>query len=347
MKEDLNALIDQALLEISNMEAPSKEEAQTMEYTDADYAKLLSDITIEDEELANAEIQFASEIDLDDDDGSVYASDLLTDNNKFFNKATWKNKNGQFVRETSDEVLFSVSPNGQISNKPSSDALENYLTPVEKAVEINRRLASGKAIRKENKRVQEIKINRLAFDQKIIPLADEMTRYDKKVVVEELTKNIRQLIKRYEKYINTRIAKLLSPAIPAGVKAAKLKWPWIFVANPGFLYKTHPNMGEELTFWATPNVPYYFRQGTEQTILEERDAQLSPYFLECIDRAIHRYYEAKRRLANREILYASRIVNNNLRTYNDLLKYNAFWWKKLYDRLKEERPYEKASRSET
>lgn len=345
MKEDLNALIDQALLEITNTEAPSKEEAQVMEYTDDDYAKLLSDITVEDEDLAIAEIQFASELDLDDEDGSTYASDLLSDNNSFFNKATWKNKNGQFVREVSDECLYTVNAIGQISDKPSTDALESYLTPVERAVEINRRLKSGKAVRKENKRVQEIQINRLAFDQKVIKLSEEMTRYDKKILVEELTKNIRQLIKRYEKYINTRISKLLSPAIPAGVKAAKLRWPWIFIANPGFLYKTHPNMGEELTFWATPNVPYYFKQGTEQSILEERDAQLSPYFLECIDRAIHRYYEAKRRLANREILYASRIINNNLKTYSDLLKYNAFWWKKLYDRLKEEKPYEKANKN--
>ena len=199
------------------------------------------------------------------------------------------------------------------------------------------------AKRHAKKELEKVEINRMAFDQKILPLSEELTRWDKTALVEELTSNLRQLIKRYDKYINARIARLLSPAIPKAIKLAKIKWPWVFVANPGFLYKTHPEVGEVLTYWVTPNVPYYFKQGTEQQILEERDSELSTYFLECVDRAIHRWYEARRRLADREVIYASRLVGvNNIRTYGDLLRYNPFWFKKLYDRVKKDNPYGKA-----
>lgn len=336
--ESLNRLIDQAMLEIADAQVnTSKEEASVMEYTDKDYAKMLADITSEDEELAKAEIETASNSeDTDREDADFLVKDILEDG--FYNVSKLSVENGQITRTVSEETLFELGDDKDVivSETPKS-RYNNELLPTmgktERQKYYARKLQEIKKRKKKSKDLQKIEINRLAFDQKECPLADEMTRWDKMLLVEELTKNLRQLIKRYEKYINSRISRLLSPIIPAAIKLAYMKWPHTFVANPGFLYKTHPESGEILTYWVTPNVPYFFKQGTEQQVLEERDAMLSPYFLECVDRAIHRWYEARRRLSNREVNYASRIVTNNLRTYHDLLKYNPFWFKKLYDRI--------------
>ena len=341
--KDLNALIDQALCDISNTEAPSSEEASMMEYSEEDFAKMLADIQSEDEDLAKAEIEAAANP--DDNENSDFSIASM-DGDKFYNKSTLKYEDGKVKREVSDDVIFSIGGENcvEFADSPKHDKeLAPELNDAERRLVISRRIKDGMAKRQAKKELEKIEINRMAFDQKLLPLPEELTRWDKTALVEELTSNLRQLIKRYDKYINARIARLLSPAIPKAIKLAKLKWPWVFVANPGFLYKTHPEVGEVLTYWVTPNVPYYFKQGTEQQILEERDSELSTYFLECVDRAIHRWYEARRRLADREVIYASRLVGvNNIRTYGDLLKYNPFWFKKLYDRVKKDNPYGKA-----
>ena len=87
----------------------------------------------------------------------------------------------------------------------------------------------------------------MAFDQKLLPLSDVIPVEHKRLVIELLTKPLRLLIVKYEQYINNRITKLLAPAIPAPVKLAAIKWPWIFIQNPGFLYKTSPMPGTDLT----------------------------------------------------------------------------------------------------
>ena len=176
----------------------------------------------------------------------------------------------------------------------------------------------------------------MAFDQKLLPLGDTIPVEHKRLVIELLTKPLRLLIVKYEQYINNRITKLLAPAIPAPVKLAAIKWPWIFIQNPGFLYKTSPHFGEVKTFWVNPNLPYFFKQGTEQTILEERDASLSPYFLDCVDRAIHRWYSAREKLAEREVYFASKMINIKGNTYYHLLMLNPFWFEKLYNYIRDE-----------
>lgn len=327
--QELNSLLDQAMLDMMiNAESPSsKEETSASEYTEQDYAKLLADIASEDEDLAKAEIHVASESEETGEEADFLLEDVLKDD--FFAETKFEYKNGKIEKIKSDKVLFTIGRNDQvidIADEPAARVLE--LPPSMEEDKLNK----AKEQKKESRALQKIKINRMAFNQKILPLASGMTRWDKTVLVEELTKNLRVLIKRYDAYINSRVARLLLPAIPRPIKLAKLKWPWAFIANPGFLYRTHPESGEILTYWVTPNIPYYFKQGTEQTVLEERDAILAPYFLESIDRAIHRWYEARRRLANKEVAYAVKIVNNDLRTYMDLLNYNPFWFKKLYDR---------------
>lgn len=184
-----------------------------------------------------------------------------------------------------------------------------------------------------DKELKKIQINRMAFDQNLLPMSRIIPIEHKRLVIELLTRPLRNLILKYENYVNHRIDLLLSPAIPAAIKLAYLKWPWVFQQNPGFLYKTHEKCGEIKTFWVTPSVPYFFKQGTEQEILEERDASLSFYFLEKIDRTILRWYKTKDILADREVMYASKLAYIRGNTYYHLLLLNPFWFEKLYNEL--------------
>ena len=317
MADNFEQLIDQALMEFSaQKKGPSKEEMLSGEYLSREeLADFLSEISEEDEDLAKSEVSVISDVEQNrlEEEDNILLKDLENDSSGWFNKSKWVvNNKGEFVRRSTGEIFLSEKPDED--SKTREDRISSSLRKYHK-----------------NKDLRKVEINRMAFDQSILPLGANISIEDKKLVIELLTRPQRQLIAKYENYINSRITKLLSPAIPKAVKLAYLKWPWIFIANPGFMYKTHPRFGDVKSFWVTPKLPYYFVQGTEQTVLEERDATLMPYFLDCIDRAIHRYYKAQENLAEREVMYASKMLNIRGNTYYHLLQLNPFWFEKLYE----------------
>lgn len=329
MVDNFEQLIDQALLEFaSQKKEPSKEEIQTGYSDISELTQMLNEISEEDEALAKTEISAITDIEDDklEDESNELLEELKDDPNGWFNKSTWvSDGKGGFERRSDGEKFYLDTEDVEPTKEP--------LTRKEKI---------SRSIKKyhKNKDLRKVEINRMAFNQKILPLNDRIPTEHKRLVIELLTKPLRLLIVKYETYITNRITKLLAPAIPKPVKLAYLKWPWIFIANPGFMYKTSPHFGEVKQFWVTPKLPYYFKQGTEQTILEERDASLSLYFLDCIDRAVHRYYNAKENLAKREVAYASKMLNIRGNTYYHLLLLNPFWFEKLYLHVKKEREKE-------
>ena len=322
MIDNFEQLLDQALLEFeAQSKGPSKEEVQAGSYSNTEeLADFLAEISEEDEALAKSEISVISDVEQNKLDGedNILLDDLKEDPNSWFSKSTWvADDKGQFVRRSDGELFIGEGPDSDSKTREEkiSSSIKKY---------------------RKNKDLRKVEINRMAFDQKILPLNDRISVEQKRLVIELLTKPQRQLIVKYEDYITKRITKLLAPAIPKPIKLAYLKWPWVFVANPGFMYRTSPHYGEVKQFWVTPKLPYYFKQGTEQTILEERDASLMPYFLDCIDRAVHRYYKAKENLAEREVTYASKMINIKGNTYYHLLQLNPFWFEKLYLYTKEQ-----------
>lgn len=330
-------LLDQALSEFAsqkNMDLPdSKADYQK-------YAEFLQEISDEDEELARTEISAIADIEegrIDEEESNDWLDDVKNNPNGWFNKSKWvATEKGEFIRRDDGEI-FDIEDENIVSVQanPVKNSKTN-LTQAEKALQRTEKLAESAKKWKINRELRKIEINRMAFDQKILPLGDVIPVEHKRLIIELLTKPLRLLVIKYADYINTRVTKLLAPAIPAPVKLAAIKWPWIFVANPGFLYKTHPHFGEVKTFWVNPKLPYFFKQGTEQIILEERDASLSPYFLDCIDRAIHRWYSARENLAKREVMYASKMIGIKGNTYYHLLLLNPFWFEKLYNHIKEQ-----------
>lgn len=334
MTDNFEQLLDQALAEFAASQGSVVTPEKQADYNN--YADFLQEISDADADLAKTEISTVSSIeeDLVEGESNELFEELKDNPNSWFNKSTWiYNEKGQFVRRDDGE-LFTAGDN-IVSASDDPVKAEEELTELEKKQKRIEKLQQGAVKYKQNRDLRKIEINRMAFDQKLLPLSDKIPIEHKRLVIELLTKPLRLLIVKYEQYINNRITKLLAPAIPAAVKLAAIKWPWIFVQNPGFLYKTSPHFGEVKTFWVNPKLPYYFKQGTEQTILEERDASLSPYFLDCVDRAVHRWYSARKKLAEREVFYASKMINIRGNTYYHLLMLNPFWFEKLYNYVKE------------
>lgn len=197
----------------------------------------------------------------------------------------------------------------------------------------------------KRKEIQKVEITRTAFDQKVLPLSEEIPVEHKRLLVKLLTEPLRNLLEKYDGYVNRRITKLLLPAIPKEVRLAAAKWPWMFIPNPGFAYQTSGKYGEPQTYWVYPKVPYYFKPGTEQEVLRERDAELIPYFLDSIDKAISKWYATRDKLNEKEVMIATRLLKMGGNTYYHLLKRDPFWFDKLYNHIKQQQENERHSSS--
>ena len=196
------------------------------------------------------------------------------------------------------------------------------------------RAAEGhrEAIRKKAQRLKEdrIRIQREAFNQDYIRLSDKIEKHHIKLLISILTQEHTRMIDKYSDYINKRLATLLNPFIPRRIRICRMLYPNSIRVCPGFMYKASKEYGGGLTFWATPSIPYYFEQNTEQKVLLENKSD----FLFSIDKAISFYHEHLKKRQEKELRYASLIIQKGVYSYFDLLKLNPFWFEILYNELK-------------
>lgn len=196
------------------------------------------------------------------------------------------------------------------------------------------RAAEGhrEAIRKKAQRLKEdrIRIQREAFNQDYIRLSDKIEKHHIKLLISILTQEHTRMIDKYSDYINKRLATLLNPFIPRRIRICRMLYPNSIRVCPGFMYKASKEYGGGLTFWATPSIPYYFEQNTEQKVLLENKSD----FLFSIDKAISFYHEHLKKRQEKELRYASLIIQKGVYSYFDLLKLNPFWFEILYSNLK-------------
>lgn len=192
-------------------------------------------------------------------------------------------------------------------------------------------MASIEAKRKKSQRLKEdrIRIQREAFRQEYIRLSDPIGNERIKLLVSSLVKEHTRMVDKYSTYINKRLATLLNPFIPRRLRICKSLYPDSIRPCPGFLYKASEEYGAGLTFWAMPNIPYYFAQNTEQKVLMEHK---SP-FLVNVDQSIKFYHEHFKKRADKELKYASLIYQKGVYSYFDLLRLNPFWYEVLYNDL--------------
>lgn len=192
-------------------------------------------------------------------------------------------------------------------------------------------MASIEAKRKKSQRLKEdrIRIQREAFRQEYIRLSDPIGNERIKLLVSSLVKEHTRMVDKYSTYISKRLATLLNPFIPRRLRICKNLYPDSIRLCPGFLYKASEEYGAGLTFWAMPNIPYYFTQNTEQKFLMEHK---SP-FLVNVDQSIKFYHEHFKKRADKELKYASLIYQKGVNSYFDLLRLNPFWYEVLYNDL--------------
>lgn len=192
-------------------------------------------------------------------------------------------------------------------------------------------MASIEAKRKKSQRLKEdrIRIQREAFRQEYIRLSDPIGNERIKLLVSSLVKEHTRMVDKYSTYINKRLATLLNPFIPRKLRICKSLYPDSIRQCPGFLYKASEEYGAKLTFWAMPNIPYYFAQNTEQKVLMEHKSS----FLVNVDQSIKFYHEHLKKRTDKELKYASLIYQKGVRSYFDLLRLNPFWYEVLYDDL--------------
>lgn len=192
-------------------------------------------------------------------------------------------------------------------------------------------MASIEAKRKKSQRLKEdrIRIQREAFRQEYIRLSDPIGNEKIKLLVSSLVKEHTRMVDRYSTYINKRLTTLLNPFIPRRIRICKSLYPDSIRPCPGFLYKASEEYGAGLTFWAMPNIPYYFVQNTEQKVLMEHKS----LFLVNVDQSIKFYHEHLKKRADKELKYASLIYQKGVYSYFDLLRLNPFWYEVLYNDL--------------
>ena len=200
--------------------------------------------------------------------------------------------------------------------------------------EVKQKAAEGikEANIKKSQRLKEdrIRIQREAFNQNYIQLSSQIDKPNVQLLISLLTKEHNDMVNRYSNFINRRLAALLGPFIPRRLRSCKVLYPKSVRICPGFMYKASEEYGGGLTFWATPSIPYYFEQGTEQELLLKN----KPEFLYSVDKAVLFYHEHLKKRQEKELRYASTIIQNGVRSYFDLLKLNPFWFEILYNELK-------------
>ncbi len=179
---------------------------------------------------------------------------------------------------------------------------------------------------------ERIAIQRMAFGQDYLRLSDTIGNDNLRLLITLLTAEHTRMIEKYETYINKRLTTLLNPLIPRRIRICKTLYPEAMRESPGFLYRASEEYGDGLTFWATPDIPCYFKQNMEQVELK-KSIRYTNYLIN-IDKAVASHEAHRNERADKELRYTSLLIRKGVRTYFDLLRLNPFWFEILFNDLK-------------
>ena len=239
-----------------------------------------------------------------------------------------------------------------IDKEDSLDFIDNSEEETEDTSDITTKLDSVQSlsinknlrnkVSKERASKYRIRIQRLAVNQSLIKLSDEIPNYDLQTLAKALTEKQSAIADRAAESANKRLKRLLNSLIPVPVRRMYISYPWVIRRCPGFIYsaiyntpKQNRPAGQEVNFWATPDIPYYFRQGTEVNILSVYRTD----FLYLVDNAVNTYFKYQELQEDKALSIASRIIKNKVQTYFDLLMYNPRWFEILYNIIKDAEIY--------
>ena len=179
----------------------------------------------------------------------------------------------------------------------------------------------------------KIEYARQAMNQNILDLSLAIPKAQLRQLVTLLTEPYRKRRDKNADFANKSIASLLIARMPRCIKNSFRYHPQTIHLCPGFLYQASEEYGESKTFWATPDIPYFHRQGTEMDYLMTNYGHCLYY----IDKAVLRWHKASEKLDYKEVRYASILAQQLQKgTYLELLQYNAVWFHRLFVEIEKE-----------
>ena len=269
--------------------------------TDKEYLEFLSEIKGDDEEIEEAQNEAIEKIELEEGHTELSESEENAMIEAYYGNDAWR-KFGKY--------FFS---------KPA-------------IIEANKKAQRTREARRRKLKEDRIAIQRMAFNQDYLRLSDSIGNDNLKLLITLLTAEHTRMIEKYAAYINKRLATLINPLIPRRIRICKMLYPESMKECPGFLYRASEEYGEGKTFWAMPDIPYYFKQNTEQAELK-KSIKYANYLIN-IDKAVASYNMHNKIRAEKELKYASMIVRKGVYSYFDLLRLNPFWFEILFNDLK-------------
>jgi|WetSurMetagenome_2_1015567.scaffolds.fasta_scaffold12292_7 hypothetical protein len=204
--------------------------------------------------------------------------------------------------------------------KPRSELMEKW-------AKFQKGAAKASHDRATERHLRAIEIQRDAINNKAMDINAVIPNNDLKILVKALTQEYENMTIKSSEFINKKITLLLKPVIPKILKIAYTRYPMSVKQCPGFLYTASEEFGQGKTFWATPNIPYFLQQGTEQSELDKLDIGLKYR----IDKAVAQYLYNKDMLLKKEVEYASHLTRCN--TYFELAKHYPFWYDLLMQKV--------------
>ena len=269
--------------------------------TDKEYLEFLSEIKGDDEEIEEAQNEAIEKIELEEEHTELSESEENAIIEAYYGDDAWR-KFGKY--------FFS---------KPA-------------IIEARKKAQRTREAKRRKLKEDRIAIQRMAFNQEYLRLSDPIGNDNLKLLITLLTAEHTRMVEKYAAYINKRLATLINPLIPRRIRICKMIYPESMKECPGFLYKASEEYGEGQTFWAMPDIPYYFKQNTEQAELQ-KSIRYTNYLIN-IDKAVAAYNMHNKVRAEKELKYASMIVRKGVYSYFDLLRLNPFWFEILFNDLK-------------
>lgn len=181
---------------------------------------------------------------------------------------------------------------------------------------------------KAKREVRIREINRMAFDQKLVPLDKKIPNAVFKRLIELLTERQSILLTKYKLFITKRVTNALKRQLPWQVRWIWKRYPYCMKPSGGFIYSANWR-GRIIQIWLTPEIPAYFKQNTERQVLEEN----YPKVIEFLDDVLIRYDKLRTELAKREVNTAMTLIRQNIRTFFDLLKSKPFLFELIFNEL--------------
>lgn len=284
--------------------------------TDKDFQALLKEIETDDAEYSTNMADSIRRLQYEEMMQNELSPEEMMDDKAWSNTVrARRDDKGEFVRDAAGRVIYDFKTITYEEKKKEWDH----------AVKVWNQAKKNRAA---ETRLRKLEIQREAINSTFISIYSELTNDHKKLLIELLTAEYKAIMDRSEKFINKRIQKLLGSYIPYTLKRCKALYPESMVKNPGFMYIASKEYGEGKMIWVTPDLPYYFTQGTELQILRENEAK----YLFAVDKAVLQFNENKDTLSKRELQYAMKL--KNLNTFYELVNKNPFWYDTLIQELK-------------